>query len=88
MACMDTVKNCKSRYPEIIIDFEMTDSLIVLDQSGNWKRIWTNYKWQSYSLKLENDYESLLFPNYKTNTLQYYDGVNKEFVYYQKTLNR
>jgi hypothetical protein len=23
MACMDTVKNCKSRYPEIIIDFEM-----------------------------------------------------------------
>jgi hypothetical protein len=88
MACMDAAKNCKSRYPEIVIDFEMPNSLIVLDQSGNWKSIWTNNKWQSYSLKLENDYESLLFPNYKTNTLQYYDGVNKEFVYYQKTLNR
>lgn len=85
VTCANSTKNCKSRYPEIVINSEISDSLGVMNQVGVRKKIWTNSKWQSFSLKLENDYESLLFPNYKTNTLQYYDNIEKEFVYYIKT---
>ncbi|MDP1815878.1 MAG: hypothetical protein Q8K92_15635 [Leadbetterella sp.] len=87
-SCLNSVENCKSRYPVILIKSEITDSLDVMDHNGEWKKIWTNSKWQSYSIKLENSYESLLFPSYETNSLQYYDDVKKEFVYYKKLPNK
>ncbi len=85
ISCLNSTKNCESRYPEILIQSKNSDSLEVKDHTGNWKKIWTNNKWQSFSLILENDYESLLFPNYETNSLQYYDDVKKGFVYYKKS---
>jgi len=85
MSCQNNLNNCESRYPIIVIGSVVSDSLIVMNHKENWETIPTTSKWQSFSLELENNYESLLFPNYETNTLQYYDDVKKGFVYYKKT---
>jgi hypothetical protein len=83
--CADISKSCNSRYPIIKIDTNFTDTLFVKKTDGTWESKWTNHKWESFSLILENGYESLLYPNYKTNTLQYYDNTTKRFVYYSKS---
>ncbi len=88
ISCGNVLKNCTSRYPIIHLDAQKTDSIFVQKQDGTWESKWTNHKWESFSLILENGYESLLFPNYNTKTLQYYDNTTKQFVYYTKFPNR
>ncbi|MCP9765943.1 hypothetical protein [Lacihabitans soyangensis] len=84
LSCVNVPKKCTSRFPIIHLDAQRRDSIFVQKQDGRWEGKWTNHKWESFSLKLENGYESLLYPNYKTKTLQYYDNTTKQFVYYTK----
>jgi hypothetical protein len=84
--CDDKVKPCKSDFHEIIIDPAIPDSILVKTKSGSWEKLRTLHKWQSFTLTLENGYQTLLYPNYKTQNLQYYDNRNKKFVYYRKSL--
>jgi hypothetical protein len=84
--CEDKVKPCKSDFREIVIDPSIPDSIFVKTKSGSWEKLWTLHKWQSFTLTLENGYQTLLYPNYKTQNLQYYDNRNKKFVYYRKSL--
>jgi hypothetical protein len=87
LSCVNVPKKCTSRFPIIHLDAQRRDSIFVQKQDGRWEGKWTNHKWESFSLKLENGYESLLYPNYKTKTLQYYDNTTKQFVYYTKLPN-
>jgi hypothetical protein len=87
ISCTDQATNCHSRYPVIKIDPKISDTLFLKKPDGAWDHKWTNHKWESFSLMLENGYESLLYPNYKTGRLQYYDNTTERFVYYIKSSN-
>lgn len=84
VTCKDDLNNCESRFPIIVIDTSLQDSIEVKTKLGVTKRIWSNKKYEGASITLENNYESLLFPVYDKNSLAYYDDTKGYFVYYKK----
>lgn len=85
VSCQNDLDNCESRFPIIVIDTHFKDSIEVRTKLGSTKKLWTNKKYQTATITLENHYESLLFPIYDENTLTYYDNTKDRFVYYKKT---
>ena len=86
-SCIGNLENCESRYPIISINPKIPDSIFVKKQDGKMGTLWAYSRWQSISITLENGRETLIFPNYKTKNLQYYDNITKKFVYYSKLRN-
>lgn len=87
VSCIDNLENCESRYPIIYIKPQIRDSIFVKYSNGELKSVWAYKMSKAVSLKLENKYESLLFPNFETQKLQYYDNTSQQFVYYTKLPN-